>query len=49
MLTARLTPRRQAIVHVALVAVALVVLPVAVPDDARPPETGNPVLVAARA
>ena len=29
--------------HVALVAVALVVLPVAVPGDARPPESGNPV------
>src|SRR4051794_9838316 len=42
-LSARLTFRRQALVHVALVAVALVVLPVAVPGNARPPETGNPV------
>src|SRR3954469_15543395 len=42
-LSARLTFRRQALVHVALVAVALVVLPVAVPGDVRPPESGNPV------
>lgn len=42
LLTARLRTRRQLLVHVALVAVALVVLPVAAPD-ARPPETGNPV------
>ena len=39
---ARAAPRRRSL-HVAVVAVALVVLPVAVPDDARPPETGNPV------
>jgi hypothetical protein len=42
-LSARLSMRRQAIVHVLLVAVAVVALPVAVPDDVRPPETGNPV------
>lgn len=42
-LTARLTLRRQTLVHVALVGVALVVLPVGVPDDVRPPATGNPV------
>ena len=41
-LTARLSLRRQGLLHVGLVAVALVVLPVAAPD-ARPPETGNPV------
>jgi hypothetical protein len=42
-LSARLSPRRQALVHVALVVVAVIALPVAVPDDVRPPETGNPV------
>src|SRR3954470_2559813 len=42
-LSARLTSRRAALVHVALVAVALVVLPVSVPGDVRPPATGNPV------
>ena len=42
-LSARMSIRRQALVHVGLVAVALVVLPVGVPDDVRPPETGNPV------
>jgi SAM-dependent methyltransferase len=42
-LSARLSPRRQAVVHVALVVVATIVLPVGVPGDARAPETGNPV------
>ena len=42
-LSARMSAKRQAVVHVALVAVALVVLPVAVPGDVRPPEEGNPV------
>jgi hypothetical protein len=41
-LTARLPAKRQALAHVALAALALVVLPVAAPD-ARPPSTGNPV------
>ena len=41
--TARLPVRRQTIAHLALAALALIVLPVGVPDDARPPETGNPV------
>lgn len=43
-LTARLSLRRQTLIHVGFVAVALVVLPVGVPVDVRPPETGNPVL-----
>jgi len=42
-LSARLALRRQALLHLTLVAVALVVLPVAVPGDARPPVSGNPV------
>ncbi|MEA2445964.1 MAG: hypothetical protein QOJ12_3256, partial [Thermoleophilales bacterium] len=43
LLSGRLRPRRQAIVHVVLVAVAVIALPVTVPHDARPPESGNPV------
>ena len=42
-LTARLSLRRQALTHIGIVAIALVVLPVSVPDDVRPPESGNPV------
>src|SRR4051794_16731497 len=42
-LSARTSARRGAVVHFALVVVAVVVLPVAVPHDARPPATRNPV------
>ena len=42
-LTARLSLRRQALTHIGVVTIALVVLPVAVPDDARPLQSGNPV------
>jgi hypothetical protein len=44
LLTRRVAPRTQAIAHVALVVIALIVLPVGVPSDARLPESGNPVL-----
>lgn len=42
-LTARVSLRRQALTHIGVVAIALVVLPVAVPDAARPPQSDNPV------
>jgi len=42
-LTARLSLRRQALTHIGVVAFALLVLPVVVPDEVRPPQTGNPV------
>jgi hypothetical protein len=40
--TSRLPPRRQALLQLALLALAAVVLPVGVPD-AHPPESGNPI------
>jgi hypothetical protein len=40
--TSRLRPRRQALLQVALLAVAAVALPVAVASDARPPASSNP-------
>ena len=42
--TRRLGVRRQALLHLALVLVPLVVLPIAVPDDFRPPAEGDQVL-----
>ena len=41
-LTSRLPPRRQALLQLALLGLAALVLPVAVPD-ARPPDSGNPI------
>jgi spermidine synthase len=42
--TRRLGVRRQALLHLGLVLVPLVVLPIAVPDDFRPPAEGDQVL-----
>jgi hypothetical protein len=41
-LTSRLSPRRQTLLQLGLLAVAAVVLPIAVPD-AEPPDSGNPI------
>jgi hypothetical protein len=41
-LTSRLAPRRQALLQLALLALAAIVLPVGVPDS-HPPESGNPI------
>lgn len=43
-LTTRLGPRRQTALHLALLAVALIVLPVAVHPGGRPPVSSEPVL-----
>jgi spermidine synthase len=42
--TSRLGVRRQALLHLVLVLAPLVVLPIAVPDDFRPPAEGDQVL-----
>jgi Glycosyltransferase family 87 len=42
--TRRFGPRRQAALHLAVVAAALLILPIGVPDGWAPPETGSPVL-----
>jgi hypothetical protein len=47
--TARLGPRRQPWVHLAVLAVPLVALPIALPTDAAPPVGSNPVLWFVRA